>query len=173
MPATELELRIESLVNPPLEAMGFRLVRVRFIDGKSPRTLQVMAERISDGSMSMKDCVTVNNTISTILDVEDPIQGEYNLEISSPGMDRPLVKAEDFKKYAGYTIKLTTTETIDGRKRFKGKLKGIEGEIIRMEFDAGHENAVAEIPLHKLDHAQLVITDEMLRQELNKRKQSN
>ncbi|NDF11294.1 MAG: ribosome maturation factor RimP [Proteobacteria bacterium] len=169
MPATELELQIESLVRPPLDAMGFTLVRVRFLDGKSPRTLQIMAERTKDGSMSMEDCVTVNNAISTLLDVEDPIQGEYNLEISSPGMDRPLVRPVDFEKYTGYKIKLTATETIDGRKRFKGKLTGFKDDTIYIELT--EEKIEAQVPYSKLDHANIIITDEMLKAQLKQKKQ--
>jgi ribosome maturation factor RimP len=164
MAYTPLEEKIEAIIRPSLEGLGFTLVRVRLLEsvGKHQKTLQIMAERTSDGSMLMDDCVEVSRTISALLDVEDPIDSEYTLEVGSPGMDRPLLKLADFEKYKGYTIKLSTTESVEGRKKFRGILEGVDGDDILLVLNDGSNKRV-RVP-HALVHASnLIITDEMIK----------
>jgi ribosome maturation factor RimP len=168
MTQTPLEQSIEEIITPSLNSMGFEVVRVRLMEskGKRGKTLQIMAER-QDGSMSLEDCVEVNNTVSTLLDVEDPINGEYNLEISSPGMDRPLVKLSDFEKYTGYEIRLSTNEPVDGQRKFRGKIKAVEQEDILLALSDG-SGKESRIPYGLVHSAQLIITDEMLKKAVKK-----
>lgn len=164
MAYTPLEEKIEAIIRPAVEGFGFTLVRIRLLEssGKHPKTLQIMAERTSDGSMTMEDCVEISRTISALMDVEDPIDGEYNLEVGSPGMDRPLVTLADFEKYKGSAIKISTTEPIDARRKFKGILNGVEGDEILVTLNDG-SNKQLRIP-HGIVHASnLIITDEMIK----------
>ena len=117
--------RLAALLIPSIEGMGFELVRLRLMAGKKA-TLQIMAER-SDGTMEVEDCAELSRQISAVLDVEDPIEREYTLEVSSPGIDRPLTRLKDFDLFEGYEAKIETAEMIDGRRRFKGTLAGVEG----------------------------------------------
>ncbi len=153
--------RVEALIGPAVAAMGFELVRVRWIGGGQPR-LQVMAER-PDGTMNVEDCAEVSHAVSAILDVEDPIDGEYTLEVSSPGIDRPLVRARDYERYAGFEAKLETGEPIGGRKRFRGLLKGLDGEEVGIEVEG---LGLVHIPLGQIAEAKLVLTDELVRASL-------
>ncbi|MEO0911987.1 MAG: ribosome maturation factor RimP, partial [Pseudomonadota bacterium] len=124
-----MDQRLASIVQPHIEGMGYELVRLRFMGGKTPR-LQIMADT-PEGNIEVDDCGRISKTVSAILDVEDPIEGEYNLEVSSPGIDRPLTRLKDFEAYAGYEAKLQTAELISGRKNFKGTLAGVEdGEVV-------------------------------------------
>jgi ribosome maturation factor RimP len=113
--------------------------------------------------MNVEDCAEVSHAVSAILDVEDPIDGEYTLEVSSPGIDRPLVRARDYERYAGYEAKLETGEPIDGRKRFRGRLKGLDGESVGIEVEG---LGLVQIPLGRLAEAKLVLTDELVRASL-------
>lgn len=149
--------KVERLIEPAIEAMGFELVRVR-LTGDQRRVLQVMAEPSETSTMTVDNCAAISRTISMLLDVEDPIPGEYVLEVSSPGIDRPLVKSKDFERFAGYEIKLEAARLIDGRRRFRGRLKGIVDGSVRLELESGE----AEIAYTDIAHAKLVVTDDLL-----------
>jgi len=153
--------RIETLIAPSLEAMGFRLVRVAVTGGRRAVVLQVMAERIDDKPMSVEDCTQVTHTVSALLDVADPIENAYVLEVSSPGIDRPLVRREDYERFRGHEAKLELSAPIDGRRRFRGKLLGIEADRVRVNL--GTE--VVELPLASIQRAKLVLTDELIAQQ--------
>ena len=150
------EGRIASLIEPTLDAMGFRLVRLRIGGGGRP-VLQLMAER-TDGSMSIDDCTEVSRAVSAVLDVEDPIAGAYNLEVSSPGIDRPLVRPEDYDRFAGFEAKIETAQPVAGRRRFRGRMRGRRGEKVLIECADGP----AEVPLSDIRRAALVLTDDLI-----------
>jgi ribosome maturation factor RimP len=167
-----LPARIAAIIEPALEDRGFRLVRVA-ISGREGKTVQVMAER-SDGSMTSEDCEAVSREISALLDVQDPIAGAYRLEVSSPGIDRPLVRPSDFEDWAGHEAKIELKEPIEGRKRFRGTLEGFEGGEVRIEVDlddAGRQ--VIGLPVGLVAEAKLVLTDELIREALRRAKKSN
>ncbi len=151
--------QVEALVTPAIEAMGYEVVRVRFAGGHRP-VLEIMAEPTDGRGMTVDDCADISRAVSAILDVEDPIPDGYTLEVSSPGLDRPLVKPADFERFAGYEVKVELEAPLDGRRRFKGRLLGAEGETVRMEVD---ESEVA-LPFASIRKAKLVLTDELLRQ---------
>lgn len=155
----DLQQRLDSIVGPPLAAMGYELVRVMF-QGKSRPTLQVMAERTDGKPMNVDDCADISRSLSALLDVEDPIQGGYVLEVSSPGIDRPLTRAKDFVTWAGFEAKLESLVAVDGRKRFRGKLAGLDdsGEAVRIMTETGE----LLVPLVDLKNAKLVLTDELV-----------
>lgn len=153
--------RIAGLVTPSLEANGFELVRVMLTGGDRP-TLQIMADRTDETPITVDDCADISRVVSAILDVEDPIKGAYTLEISSPGIDRPLVRRKDFERFAGFEAKVETGAPIDGRRRFRGRLLGVEGDDVRLQLDIGQGGGEAVIPLSAIDRAKLVMTDELL-----------
>jgi ribosome maturation factor RimP len=157
--ASAPEARIAALIEPTVEGLGYALVRVRISGGRRP-VLQVMAERRADGQMSVDDCTSLSRALSALLDVEDPMVGEYLLEVSSPGIDRPLVKAEDFARFAGQVARLETVRPLDGRRRFTGRLVGLseDGGQARIELDGG----VCAIALTDIVQAKLVLTDELI-----------
>ena len=148
---------ITTLISPSLAAMGYRLVRVAFTGGRRP-TLQIMAERRDDAAMSVDDCADISRTVSALLDVADPIPVAYALEVSSPGIDRPLIERDDFARYAGYEAKIEMANLIDGRKRFRGRLLGVADDAVRVAL-ADREVA---LPLTDVVRAKLVLTDELL-----------
>ena len=150
--------RIEALIAPSLEAMGYRLVRVAVTGGKRGQVLQVMAERIDDKPMGVDDCTEVTHTVSALLDVEDPIEHAYVLEVSSPGIDRPLIRREDYERFRGHEAKLELAAPIDGRRRFRGKLVGVDADRVRLNLGA----EIVELPLARIQRAKLVLTDELL-----------
>lgn len=150
--------RIEQIIAPSVEALGYEIVRVLLLGGQRP-TLQIMAERSDGAPMTVEDCADISRSVSALLDVEDPIAGAYTLEVSSPGLDRPLTRLKDFERFAGFTAKLETRLAIDGRKRFKGTLTGIEGEDILIDAESGP----ARVAFDDVLRAKLVITDELLR----------
>jgi ribosome maturation factor RimP len=152
---------VHDLIEPSIEAMGFRLVRTRLLGG-NPQRLEIMAER-EDGSMTIDDCATLSETVSAILDVEDPISGQYLLEVSSPGLDRPLTRLEDYDRFKGYVAAVKAVRPIDGRRRFRGTIEGATGETIRFATDEGK----VEIGFGDIESAKLVITDEMLKAKTN------
>ena len=152
--------RIAALIAPTVEAMGYGLVRLRLMGGKT-KTLQVMAER-PDGRMEIEDCAELSRAISAVLDVEDPLADAYTLEVSSPGIDRPLTRLQDFARWEGYEAKLETEEPIDGRKRFKGVLAGVEGSEVLVEIEEG----TIGIEFDWLADAKLVLTDELIAESL-------
>jgi ribosome maturation factor RimP len=163
---TGLAARVAGLVEAPLRASGLRLVRVK-VSGEAGCTVQIMAER-ADGSMSVEDCEEASHLVSPILDVEDPIERAYRLEISSPGIDRPLVRRSDFARWAGHRAKLELGLPLAGRKRFNGVLLGVEGEAVRLRLLDAREGEEAEVllPLADIAEARLVLTDELIRESL-------
>ena len=159
------EQHLKDLLEPTVEAIGFELIRVRYTGGKKP-VLQIMAER-ADGSMSVEDCADLSRELAAVLDVEDPIAGEYSLEVSSPGVDRPLTRLKDFDNWAGFEAKLELREPVDGQKRFRGMLDGIEGNEVRLETK---EFGILGFSFDMIDKAKLVMTDELLKETLKKQK---
>ncbi|UHD46797.1 ribosome maturation factor RimP [Aureimonas altamirensis] len=165
-----LEGRIAAIVEPVIEQLGYRLVRIR-MSGLNGATLQIMAER-PDGTMTVEDCEAVSRGVSPVLDVEDPLDRAYHLEVSSPGIDRPLVRRQDFEAWAGHLIKLETNRLLDGRKRFRGKVTGVEGDSIRLDRDqpAYGEEASVLVPLDAIAEARLILTDELIQASLRHEK---
>ena len=150
---------IERLIEPSLEALGYRIVRV-VLTGSRGATLQVMAERRDEAPMSVEDCAEISRNVSALLDVADPVEGRYDLEVSSPGIDRPLVAREDYVRFAGFEAKLETARPIDGRKRFRGRLLGVDPSgAVRLALDGAGEVA---LPFETVAKAKLVLTDELL-----------
>ena len=138
--------------------MGFVVVRVRLTGDRNRQVLQVMAEPEDALTMTVDDCARISRTVSALLDVEDPIPGEYVLEVSSPGIDRPLVRPKDFARFAGFEIKLETARPIEGQRRFRGHLKGMVDDRVHIETESG----LAEIAFADIQNAKLVFTDELL-----------
>ena len=157
-----LEARVAAIIEPAIEQIGYRLVRVR-ISGLNGMTLQIMAER-PDGTMTVEDCEAVSRGVSPVLDVDDPIDRAYHLEVSSPGIDRPLVRRGDFEIWAGHLMKLETSRLLDGRKRFRGKVVSVGESSMRLERDqpAPGEEPVVEIPFDAVGEARLILTDELI-----------
>ncbi len=151
--------RLEERVEPTLEAMGFAVVRIIVTGSAGRRTLQVMAERSDGSAVTVEDCALISRTLSAIFDVEDPLPGTYDLEVSSTGIDRPLTRPKDFETYAGFLAKVDTKMPVDGRKRFKGRLKGVSpnGEIL-IATDEGE----AVISIDNVNASKLVLTDELI-----------
>lgn len=162
---TPAEAQILALIDAPAEAMGYRIVRVRLMGLKRKR-LQIMAERLSDGHMGIDDCGRLSRTLSPIFDEADPIKGEFDLEVSSPGIDRPLMRVEDFERFVGHDAKLELVGMIDGRKRFRGPIDSVEGEIIRVRV----EDALYDVPFSALSEARLVLTDRLIAEDLKRAK---
>ena len=153
----EFAHRIKGFITPSVEAMGFRLVSVNYTAGKNPR-LQIMAEHAETGRMNIEDCEKVSRTISAVLDVEDPFVGAYSLEISSPGIDRPLVTIEDFKKFLGFDVKVETGESFGGRKRFKGRLRAVKEGVVTVEGN----NEFFKLAYQDIHKAKLLLSDELI-----------
>jgi ribosome maturation factor RimP len=149
--------RVAGLITGPLEGMGYELVRVRLTGGDRP-VLQVMAERGDGAAMAVEDCADISRSLSALLDAEDPISGAYTLEVSSPGIDRPLTRPVDFERFAGFEARIETRETIAGRRRFTGRLLGIEEQMISIDLDDG----TVELPFDAIAKADLVLTDELI-----------
>ena len=164
--------QIADLVEPVIEDLGFRLVRVRIMGRDDNQTVQVMAER-ADGTISIEDCEAISRQLSVVLDAADVIPGAYNLEISSPGIDRPLVRASDFEDWAGYQAKIELSELLDGRRRFAGALEGFEDGEVRIEVDLDQIGVqVIGLPVELVAEARLVLTDDLVRESLRRSKQS-
>ncbi len=163
-----LDRRIAEIVGPVIEDLGFELVRVRLMMGKES-TLQIMAQK-PDGTIEVDDCGEISTAVSAVLDVEDPIVEAYTLEVSSPGIDRPLTRLKDFDQWAGYVAKIETTELIDGRRRFKGTLAGTEGDEVLITLDDQAEEITIGLKFDWLSDAKLVLTDELIREVLRGRK---
>jgi ribosome maturation factor RimP len=163
---------IAGLAEPVLAEIGFRLVRV-VVSGRNGATVQIMAER-PDGTITVEECAEISRRLSPVLDVHDPIKGQYTLEVSSPGIDRPLVRPSDFEAWAGYEAKVEMKEPISGRKRFRGVLEGIEGEEVRIEVELDQlGRQVIGLPLGLIGEARLVLTDELIRETLRRTKKGN
>ena len=162
--------RIASIAGPVLVGLGYRLVRVR-VSATSGCTVQIMAER-PDGAMAIEDCEAASRALSPVFDVEDPIDREYRLEISSPGIDRPLARRSDFERHAGHEAKIEMTIPLDGRKRFRGVLLGVEGEAAKLRHKDAAEGNPAEVllPIADMAEARLVLTDALIRESLRREK---
>jgi ribosome maturation factor RimP len=160
--------RVVAVVEPVIEDLGFNLVRVK-VTGTNGCTVQIMAER-PDGTMSVDDCETVSRAISPVLDLEDPIGRAYYLEISSPGIDRPLVRASDFDRWTGHEAKVEMAVPVNGRKRFRGIIRGVEGGTAAMELPdvKEGEERIVHLPLADLGEAHLMLTDELIRESLRR-----
>jgi len=159
-----IDRRLAEIITPVIEDMGFELVRVRLMGGKT-QLLQIMADR-PEGGIEVDDCAAISTAVSAVLDVEDPITDPYTLEVSSPGIDRPLTRLKDFEEFEGYEAKLETAEPIDGRKRFKGVLAGVEGDEVMLNVAEG----TIGLQFDWLSDAKLVLTDELIREMLRARK---
>ena len=157
MKHTPLEHRLIAIAEPVIRDLGFELVLLEFKSG----VLQILAENPNTGNLSLDDCTAINKMLGPVLEVEDPIPGAYTLEISSPGIDRPLVKAEDFEKYQGFEAKLELDDGVgdEGRKRFRGKLAGVKNEFVTMIVD----NVEHRFELAAIKKARLVLTDELIK----------
>jgi ribosome maturation factor RimP len=162
--------RVAAVVEPVLRGMGYRLVRVR-ISGLDGCTVQIMAER-PDGTMTVEDCEHVSRALSPVLDVADPIDRAYRLEVSSPGMDRPLVRRSDFERFAGHQLKVEMAVAIDGRRRFRGLLLGVQGEAARVRRDDAAAGEASEVllPIADIADAKLVLTDALIAESLRRGK---
>jgi ribosome maturation factor RimP len=167
---TGLAARVAAIAEPVLEGVGFRIVRVR-ISGMSGMTVQIMAER-PDGAMSIEDCETASRALSPVLDVEDVIDRAYRLEISSPGIDRPLVRRSDFERFAGHVVKVEMAVAREGRRRFRGVLLGVESETAKIRRDDANEGEDTEVvlPIADMAEARLVLTDALVTESLKRSK---
>ena len=150
--------QIEELIAPSLEAMGYEVVRVLIMGGADSPVLQIMAERGADGGMSIDDCAKVSRAVSAILDVEDPIAGAYTLEVSSAGLDRPLTRLKDFERFAGFEAKVEMEIPVEGRKRFTGRLLGVEGTEVSIDTSEGART----LSFEGIAKAKLLLTDELI-----------
>ena len=164
-----LPARVASIAEPVIEQLGYRLVRVK-VSPADGCTVQIMAER-PDGSMVVEDCETISRALSPVFDMADLIERTYRLEISSPGIDRPLVRKSDFDRYAGHVVKIESEMPIEGRKRFRGLLLGTEGDAarVRQDSEAG-DTAEILLPIGEMSEAKLVLTDELVTQALRREK---
>lgn len=149
---------LNALIEPICDEMGYDLVRLQLSGGNTRKVLQVMAERKDRKAMTVDDCADLSRAISPVLDEKDPIEDNYTLEVSSPGIDRPLVKLDDFDRFKGFEAKVEALSLINGRKRFSGRLQGIDGNDVVVEF----EGDIVRIPFDQVAKAKLVLTDELL-----------
>jgi len=161
---TAMDERVAQIITPVIEDMGFELVRIRLMGGEM-KTLQIMADK-PQGGIEVDDCADISNAVSAVLDVEDPISDAYNLEVSSPGIDRPLTRLKDFEMFEGYEAKLETHDMIDGRRRFKGELAGVEGTEVLINVEEG----TIGLEFDWLSDAKLVLTDDLIKEMLRQRK---
>ena len=162
---------LDPILEPVVEAAGFRLVRLRLI-GTKTKTLQIMAER-PDGTMNVEGCAELSRALSDFLDAEDPIEGEYNLEVSSPGIDRPLTRLTDFARWAGHEARIELTQAdANGRKRFKGKLLGLDGTDVAFQADGSKlaDGATMKFAFRSIAEAKLVLTDKLIEEDLKARR---
>ncbi len=160
--------RVTAIIEPVVEDLGFRIVRVK-VTGTNGCTVQIMAER-PDGTISVDECEAISRAISPVLDLEEPIAQAYYLEVSSPGIDRPLVRASDFERWTGYDAKIEMAVPLEGRKRFRGFIRGVEGEAVLVELPDVKEadERLVRLPLSDLGEARLVLTDELVRESLRR-----
>jgi ribosome maturation factor RimP len=167
-----LSARVAGIVEPVIEGLGYRLVRVR-VSGSDGCTVQVMAER-TDGTMTIEDCEICSRALSPVLDADDPVDRAYRLEMSSPGIDRPLVRQSDFNRYANNFVKIEMAVAVEGRKRFRGQLLGAEGNVARIRRDDSSAGETADImlPIEEMAEAKLVLTDALIAESLRRGKQA-
>lgn len=167
---TAIDRRLADIVTPVIEGLGFELMRIRLMGGRT-RILQIMADR-PDGGIEVDDCAAISTAVSAVLDVEDPIEENYVLEVSSPGIDRPLTRLKDFDMWVDYEARIETTELIDGRRRFKGMLQGTEGDEVLIEIEEGGQPLTIGLKFDWLSDAKLILTDELIAEMLRQRKAS-
>lgn len=167
---THIDQRMAEIITPVIEDLGFELVRVRLMSGKV-KTLQIMAER-PEGGIEVDDCAAISTAVSAVLDVEDPIEDMYTLEVSSPGIDRPLTRLKDFDVWDGYEARIETTEMIDGRRRFKGRLMGTEDGEVLVEIEEHGETITIGLQFDWLAEAKLILTDDLIKEMLKARKEA-
>ena len=167
-----MDARVAAIILPVLRAIGFRLVRVRLF-AQNGLTLQIMAER-DDGTMTVEDCEEVSRALSPVLDVEDPIEKAYHLEVSSPGIDRPLVRKSDFATWTGHLVKVETSILVADRKRFRGRIASVDADAVLIERDqaAYGEEPKVRVPFDAIAEARLVLTDDLIREALTKDKKA-
>ena len=165
---TAIDRRLADLIGPVIEGLGFELVRIRLMGGKT-RILQIMVDR-PDGGIEVDECATCSTAISAVMDVEDPIEDNYILEVSSPGIDRPLTRLKDFDMWVDYEARLETTELIDGRRRFKGDLAGVEGDEVLITIEEGGEEVTIGLQFDWLSDAKLILTEELITEMLRQKK---
>ncbi len=156
---TDMDARILAIAEPLADDMGYDIVRVRVMANKRT-TVQIMAERKSDGTMKVEDCAKLSRELSAVLEVEDPLRDPYALEVSSPGVDRPLTSLEQFARYEGFEVKIELDRLVEGRKRFRGTLAGNDGDMIGIDLD--DEDQTAFIPFEWMAEAKIIVTDEMI-----------
>lgn len=167
---TAIDRRLAEIVQPAIEGLGFELVRIRLMGGGGKaKTLQIMADR-PEGGIEVEDCARISTAVSAVLDVENPIEDHYTLEVSSPGIDRPLTRLKDFDIWSGWEARVETTELIDGRRRFKGQLAGTEGEEILITLEEKGEEVTIGLRFDWLSDAKLILTDELITEMLRQRK---
>ena len=167
---TAMDRRLADIVQPVIEGLGFELVRIRLMGGAT-RILQIMADK-PEGGIEVDHCGDISTAVSAVLDVEDPIEENYVLEVSSPGIDRPLTRLKDFEMWKGWEARIETTELIDGRRRFKGTLGGVEGEEVLIEIEDGKETVTIGLQFDWLSDAKLILTDELISEMLRQKKAS-
>jgi ribosome maturation factor RimP len=167
---TAMDRRLADIVTPVIEGLGFELVRIRLMGGAT-RTLQIMAD-LPEGGIGVEHCGDISTAVSAVLDVEDPIEENYVLEVSSPGIDRPLTRLKDFEMWKGWEARIETTELIDGRRRFKGTLGGVEGDEVLIEIEEGKETLTIGLQFDWLSDAKLILTDELISEMLRQKKAS-
>jgi ribosome maturation factor RimP len=158
---TAEDLNLLELLDPVAEAAGYEIVRLRLMGGEHVRRLQIMAERAVDGDMNVEDCARLSRAISEIMDAADPIAGEYTLEVSSPGVDRPLTRLRDFATFEGHEARLELDRMAEGRKRFKGQLAGVEDDAVAIDLEGEEETAI--IPFSWIVEAKLILTDQLMK----------
>jgi len=149
--------RVKKMVEPALADMGYELVRVH-LSGTTRPTLQIMADRIDGSGMTVEDCAEISHVVSAMLDVEDPIHGAYSLEVSSPGIDRPLTRAKDFERFTGFEAKVELAHPLEGQRRFRGRIEAFENGKVRLAITEGE----VVLPFDDIQHAKLVLTEELL-----------
>ncbi|MEW2912134.1 ribosome maturation factor RimP [Leisingera sp. JC11] len=165
-----IDRRLAEIVTPVIEDLGYELVRIRLMSGKAT-TLQIMADK-PDGGIEVDDCAEISNAVSAVLDVEDPIIDAYALEVSSPGIDRPLTRLKDFEMFEGYEAKLETAEMVGGRRRFKGELAGTEEDEVLININDQGETVTIGLKFDWLSDAKLVLTDDLIKEMLRQRKEA-
>jgi ribosome maturation factor RimP len=163
---TGIDARVASIIEPTIVEMGYQLVRVK-LSSQNGLTLQIMAER-PDGIMTVQDCEKLSMAVSPVLDVEDPIDKAYHLEVSSPGIDRPMVRKSDFTKWVGHIVKFETSVMVEGRKRFRGTISSVSEDafVLERETPAKDEDPLVTIPFTTLSEARLILTDDLIRDAL-------
>jgi ribosome maturation factor RimP len=161
---------VAALIEPALNDMGFRLVRVT-VSGRDGTTVQIMAER-PDGTITVEDCADISRNLSPLMDAHDPISGSYALEISSPGIDRPLARMSDFEAWAGHEARIETKELVGGRKRFRGIIQGLRGSEVQLEVPPEEGGPELLLPIGNVASARLVLTDELIRETLRRAKKA-